>query len=123
MRSLREPDCLFAALTVNCLRRALYIRIMNSSNIKIILIVITVLLAGLFLNKANNLGEPYITTGEVVSFDSAIARHNRVYAASVKLENGHESLIKNKGFSIGDIVNLKCYRTEENKTEICKIIE
>ncbi len=93
---------------------------MNSSNIKIIFIFIIILLAVLFLYKPNNLGEPFITTAVVLSFEKARARATRIHAASVKLENGQEVLIKNKGFSIGETVNLKCYRTEDSKALICK---
>ena len=81
------------------------------------------MLIGRFLYETFSLGQPYITTGEVLSFGRVGHKGVSINAATVKLDNGQEALIKNEGFSIGDTVRLECYYTEGNKTQTCKVIE
>ena len=96
---------------------------MNSSNLKALIITLAIFsgVAGLFFYDSISLGEAYTTTGKTISFDEITKKETVINIAIVKLENGQEAMIINKQYTIGILLNLICYRTQEEKTQSCKV--
>ena len=96
---------------------------MNSSNLKAFIITLAIFsaVAGLFFSDSISLGEAYTTTGKIISFDEITKKEKVIHIAIVKLENGQEAMIINKQYTIGILLNLICYRTQEEKMQSCKV--
>ena len=98
-------------------------KFMDKTKLKatIITLVMFSSVAGLFFYDSSTLGEAYTTTGRVISFSEITKKDKVIDIAIVKLENGHEAIINNKQYSTGILLNLICYRTQQGKTQSCKV--
>ncbi len=96
---------------------------MNSTNLKALIITLTIFsaVAGLFIYDSISLGEAYTTKGKIISFGEITKKKTPINVAFIKLESGQKAMIKNKQYSIGVLLDLICYRTQEDKVQSCKV--